>query len=277
MSEKMRKTSMEEKICYIYQSPFNKKLIDFHMCGVTYPDKNYSISRPNSTINCIEYVEKGCGTITVDGKETKVKEGDAYFLQKGQNQYYYSDSQDPWKKYFVNISGHLFDKLTEGYKLNGHIYYKNLNIKNELKEIISLSEKGTADNTEKIICIITKIFHKMAKSLKSEKSKNDVAEKMRSFLDMKITESFNLNELCAYMFLSESQIIRIFKNFYGVTPYSYFMEKKHNLAKNMLLNTNLSVKQIACELHYTDEYYFSNAFKKKEGISPRLFRNQHFS
>lgn len=273
----MRKTSMKnEKIYYIYQSPFNKELIDFQMCGITYPDKNYSISRPKSKIACIEYVEKGYGTINTNEKNIHVGKGDAYFLQKGQSHNYYSDSEEPWKKYFINVTGNLFDKLTEGYKLNGHIYYPNLNIKNELTEIINLSKNQTQDNTEKIIFIITTIFHKMAESLKRKNNKNQSAEKMRSFLDMKITEEFNLSQLCNYMFLSESQVIRIFKNEFGITPYAYFMEKKHNFAKNMLLNTNLSIKQIASELHYTDEYYFSNVFKKKEHISPKSFRNQHF-
>lgn len=266
-----------EKIYYIYQSPFNKELIDFQMCGITYPDKNYSISRPKSKIACIEYVEKGYGTINADEKSVNVGEGDAYFLQKGQSHFYYSDQKAPWKKYFINVTGNLFDKLTEGYKLNGQIYYPDLNIKNELTEIINLSKKQTRDNTEKIIFEITKIFGKMAESLKKEKKKNIAAEKMRSFLDMKITEAFNLSELCDFMFLSESQVIRIFKNEFNVTPYAYFMEKKHTFAKNMLLNTNLSVKQIASRLHYTDEYYFSNVFKKKEGVSPKSYRNRHFS
>ena len=39
-----------------------------------------------------------------------------------------------------------------------------------------------------------------------------------------------------------------------------------------VLNTNLSVKQIAYELSFTDEYYFSNIFKQKVGISPGKYR-----
>ena len=42
----------------------------------------------------------------------------------------------------------------------------------------------------------------------------------------------------------------------------------------MLLNTNLSVKQIANHLSFADEYYFSNVFKQKVGLSPTAYRKK---
>lgn len=52
----------------------------------------------------------------------------------------------------------------------------------------------------------------------------------------------------------------------------YHSEKKISLACHMLKNTNLTVRQIAVELSFADEYYFSNLFKKKKGVSPKKYR-----
>ena len=71
---------------------------------------------------------------------------------------------------------------------------------------------------------------------------------------------------------SESQTIRIFKRAYGVTPYAYLLEKKLDLAGQLLRDTNLSVREIAEKLSFADEYYFSNVFKKKTGVSPSVYR-----
>ncbi|WP_278021813.1 helix-turn-helix domain-containing protein [Flavobacterium ginsengisoli] len=44
-------------------------------------------------------------------------------------------------------------------------------------------------------------------------------------------------------------------------------------AKRELYLTNKTVKEIAYELGYDDEYYFSRVFKGKTDISPQLYRD----
>ncbi|CAI8762082.1 helix-turn-helix domain-containing protein [Chryseobacterium sp. IT-36CA2] len=46
-------------------------------------------------------------------------------------------------------------------------------------------------------------------------------------------------------------------------------------AKRLLVFTNLSVKEVAYELGYSDHTYFSRLFSKLEDQSPSEFRNQH--
>ena len=57
-----------------------------------------------------------------------------------------------------------------------------------------------------------------------------------------------------------------------MTPYAYLLEKKLELAGQLLRDTNLSVREIAEKLSFADEYYFSNVFKKKMGVTPSLWR-----
>ena len=45
-------------------------------------------------------------------------------------------------------------------------------------------------------------------------------------------------------------------------------------AKRHLYLTTKSVKEIAFELGYTDEFYFSRFFKKNAGVSPQAFREK---
>ena len=99
-------------------------------------------------------------------------------------------------------------------------------------------------------------------------------QEMKDFLDTRVTSKFKIDELCRHISRSESQTIRIFKKAYGITPYTYVLGKKTDLAKKLLCDTNLSVREIADKLCFADEYYFSNVFKKRVGVTPSLFRKQ---
>ena len=57
-----------------------------------------------------------------------------------------------------------------------------------------------------------------------------------------------------------------------MTPYQYFSTKRIEIAASLLLNSNLQVKEIAESLNYSDQPYFSNAFKKIMGVSPEKYR-----
>lgn len=58
-------------------------------------------------------------------------------------------------------------------------------------------------------------------------------------------------------------------------PAMFFIQKRVTLeAKRMILATDLSLKEIAFELGFTDPAYFSNFFRAQTGSSPREFRGE---
>ena len=74
------------------------------------------------------------------------------------------------------------------------------------------------------------------------------------------------------VFLSESQIIRIFKKDLSVSPYEYILDQKLAQARLLLRSTGLMVKEIAFQLGFCDEHYFSSLFKQKTGKTPTAYR-----
>ncbi len=270
----MRKTAMKEEIYSFTQKAENKELIRFEMCGITFPDKSYRICRRNSRISCIEYIEEGTGTVNIGGKTFYPSEGDSYFLAEGNDQLYYSDKSRPWKKYFINFSGELAKKLTEGYGLSGISHFEGLDIKAELQSVIELGKRSGEDNTEALIMLLNEIMLKLREHAIQRKGERSIEEEMIDFLNARVTSKFRIDELCRHISRSESQTIRIFKGAYGVTPYNYLLTKKTDLAKKLLRDTNLSIKEIADKLCFADEYYFSNVFKLRTGVTPSAYRRK---
>ena len=271
----MRNMRMKEELYRINQKSETRDLISFQLCGTTFPDKAYTIKRPSSAVWCIEYVEEGRGTIHIDGDTFFPKAGDSYFLHAGKDHHYYSDREDPWKKHFVNVSGKLVDSLAEGYGVSGTTLFEGLDLGGELKQIAEIAKRGEMDNTPELIAILNEIFMKMHASIKKDDELSRLGAEMKDFLNTQVTSKFHMELLCKHISKSESQTIRLFKKIFGITPYTYVLNKKISFAKKLLIDTNLSVKEIATKLCFSDEYYFSNIFKEKVGCPPSQYRRSH--
>jgi AraC-like DNA-binding protein len=58
----------------------------------------------------------------------------------------------------------------------------------------------------------------------------------------------------------------------GVSPHNYHLELKILRAKEMILTTDKSIKEISFELGFQSIHYFSRLFKNKIGMSPVALR-----
>lgn len=93
------------------------------------------------------------------------------------------------------------------------------------------------------------------------------------FLVTKIT----LTELSEMMCLSPAYLSRVFKETTGYSVIEFFNKIKVDKAKELIIDGDKKIKEVAKILGFTDEFYFSRIFKKIEGISPLEFchKNDH--
>lgn len=88
------------------------------------------------------------------------------------------------------------------------------------------------------------------------------------------TSKISIPYLASLEKLSNSRYVTIFKKYMGKSPNEYIIELRLNLAKSLLANTNMPIKQISEHIGYSDQYFFSRIFKKYFNISPQKYRNQ---
>lgn len=74
--------------------------------------------------------------------------------------------------------------------------------------------------------------------------------------------------------VSHKKLNETAKNITGKTACYLVEEKIVTEAKKILTQSKQQVKQIAWQLGYEDQYYFSRIFKKQVGISPKEYRKQ---
>jgi AraC-like DNA-binding protein len=83
---------------------------------------------------------------------------------------------------------------------------------------------------------------------------------------------FNLNVLASVAEMPESTFRRKFLELFGVTPARYAQDERMTQAKRWLLETPLTVRDIADRLEFSSEFYFMRAFKRNTGKTPSRWR-----
>ena len=90
-----------------------------------------------------------------------------------------------------------------------------------------------------------------------------------------IEKEIDLKTLANKHNVSYSFFRKMFKKYTGVSPGQYHLQLRITRAKELLISTDKSIKTISYELGFQSIFYFSNMFKKKEGITPSGFRNRN--
>lgn len=74
--------------------------------------------------------------------------------------------------------------------------------------------------------------------------------------------------------LSASRFFELFKHATGDTPLNWFIRARMKWAGELLEQSNLPIKQIAGQVGYEDQFYFSRLFKAVHGVAPSEYRTQ---
>lgn len=91
------------------------------------------------------------------------------------------------------------------------------------------------------------------------------------YMRQNINREVTLEELSGIAGLSRFYLSKAFKEITGYPVIGYFNKMKIDKAKELLVEGNKKVKEVAYELGYANEFYFSRTFKRIEGISPSEF------
>jgi YesN/AraC family two-component response regulator len=147
-------------------------------------------------------------------------------------------SLDIKKKIFTKLSN--FDTITE---------IRN-NIEFAVKELCEYFYLKTSDN---------KLSDLVIEIIRDNYQKNDFSV---SFIGYKLDKA-------------PSYISMLFKQETGEILSNYINKYRINIAKELLTDTELSIKKIATSVGYTNSNVFISSFKKIEGITPGQYKVGH--
>ena len=157
--------------------------------------------------------------------------------------------------------------LTTDYDGSIHRLFDMLNkIMTEKEENYAL----IADALTDVIC------HYIKKNAKSGYSHNFISDFKNVLYDNISNADFSISEEIKKTGFNRDYFRRCFKEDLHKTPLEYLTDLRIHTAKKLLTQlTFQSVETVAEQCGYKDIYYFSKAFKKITGMSPREYRKQN--
>lgn len=95
---------------------------------------------------------------------------------------------------------------------------------------------------------------------------------VRRYIDNHYKEQLTLDLLATEAKVNKYYLVHAYKQAYGISPINYMISRRIQAGKRLLVETDLSLSQISGILGFSSASYFSQSFRKAEGISPADYR-----
>ena len=129
-----------------------------------------------------------------------------------------------------------------------------------------------------IIALLCEIYTENSKKDRRVASNEDeLFMQVISMIHERYYEKLTITNLARMAQISRSLFIKRFKEICGLPPLEYISRQRIEAAEQMLLNTNLSIVDIAFKCGFYDAAHFAKIFIKKNGISPSVYRKTHIT
>ena len=121
--------------------------------------------------------------------------------------------------------------------------------------------------------IIYDILDKIANEQKELINDETIANCVRYMAEHYSNPRLDVETLCGISFMSVSSLQRAFTKHFAMSPKQYLIQLRMDHALELLTKRELSIKEISFACGFTDEKYFSRAFKKRYGYPPTQLQN----
>jgi AraC-like DNA-binding protein len=98
------------------------------------------------------------------------------------------------------------------------------------------------------------------------------ARKVLDYIDRNITNRVLVADLCALVCRSEAHFSRSFRGTFGCTPHAFVVRRRVELTANYMLQTDMSLSDIALGCGFVDQAHLCKHFRVVTGETPGAWR-----
>lgn len=121
-------------------------------------------------------------------------------------------------------------------------------------------------------CILILFSRFMAGATLRTWTKDERVGNALKYIHKNIYDDIDIDDLADIACVTKPYLIRLFKRYMAVSPLQYINRKKIERAELYLLTEDISIKELAYTLGFSDHSYFIRLFKKITGKTPQEYR-----
>lgn len=242
--------------------------------------KEYFTERQHLNSFLIVYTVAGSGRLVYGKQEMKVKQGDIFFIDCMNYQYYNTISEEDWEIYWVHINGSNTRAFYEEYSRRGGVVCrsKSTQIPELMEQLIHLQRLKTGQTEFRTSQLLTNLLTEVVLSQDNlnfdTKDIPDYVTSLRTLFENEFNQKFTLDELAKRYAVNKYQLVKEFSKYIGSSPMDYLINVRITYAKDMLRYTNKSISEIASDVGVKNTTHFIYLFKTRTDMTPLQYRKQ---
>lgn len=248
-------------------------------CGTKADNTDFDKSSKTKESYKLYYVTQGKGMVTIDGIGFFVSEGQSFLTFPFSIVSLEPDKNNPWEYKWVEFKGFdaawMISQTAFGKK---HPVVDNINVIGFEKYFDILEIQNTAVYSQcraigKLVYLLSYyIEHFPCKS----NDNNNYTIMARNYIEKNYhNPEFSVQDVAKHIKIDRTYLYRLFKKETDMSVIDYINNCRIRKAQTMLIDKNISVKDVAYSVGFTDQMYFSKVFKKISGKTPTEYRRQH--
>lgn len=228
------------------------------------------------------YITQGRGMFrTESGDEFEINEGDMFLLFPGKWHSYSPLAETGWTEYWIGFNGGIASQWQAQGFISSDRQLNHVGIRGDIIELFreamtvaDRQESGYQQMLCGIACHIISACLYYEKNIAYREDKVlEIIGSARAFISKNVN-TVTPKSVADKVNVGYSKMRKLFKTYTGLSLGQYILQVRTNKAKNLLCETNMSIAEIASELGYDNEEYFSTSFKRITGEKPTGYRKK---
>lgn len=225
------------------------------------------------------YTLSGEGVLEYRDASHRLTQSSAFFINCMEYHKFYPAENYSWEFLWVQFYGcscdgyyRYFDKIhSPVIKLSPYAPLPN-NIKSLILTGGQNNVRSELNSSRIITSILTDILSAAVSKPQENESIPSIITDVSNFIENRFYEPISLNRISQKFSISKYHLVRKFKKYTGLAPGEYLIQCRLNHAKDLLINTNMRIYNVAKEAGIENESHFSSIFRKKIGMTPKKYR-----
>lgn len=227
----------------------------------------------------IHHVVSGKGIYKAGKKSYEISAGNTFLIYPNTEITYIADQNDPWEYYWVGFQGNDIRIILNqtDFSEENPVIYTDLDDCFETYLMNIYNAKGNSDSSKismsgYLMLVLSLLVEKSSHSRQRHHASTMYLQKATEYIEYNYTQELTVQGVADYIGISRSQLYRVFMEHYRKAPEQYILEFRIRQACQLLMNSHLSIGSVGYSVGFNDNLYFSKAFKKIKGLSPREYR-----
>ncbi|WP_159882380.1 AraC family transcriptional regulator [Paenibacillus puerhi] len=218
-------------------------------------------------------VTKGTVIYRIAGQTLRIRKGEGLFMQQHTMRSSETDLADPHALYSAHFQDLPDEDLAcfvdEPFKLIRPLGFDYLKQRFSLLNEYWIGQlHGYELITRGILTEILGIVQRELLSGSHPHSLRSLALRIQEYILKHFREPILINDLARYVDRSPTYVSTVFRRVTGRTPIGYMHEVRIAAARDLLMTTNMTIRELSESLGYCDQTYFNYMYKKIVGYPP---------